>query len=65
MSNFQPRHYQAIAEVVAKLGDPDCRMDISLLLADMFLQDNDRFDTSKFLDACKVHSRPVSRGIVP
>ena len=65
MSNFQRRHYEKIARTVAKLGDPGCRMDISLLLADMFLQDNDRFDTSKFLNACEVHPRPVLRGVVP
>lgn len=59
MADFQPRHYQAIADVIAKLGDPGCRMDISLLLADMFVQDNDRFDTSKFLAACDVVKRGV------
>lgn len=64
MSNFQRRHYQTIAETVAKLGDSNCRMDISLLLADMLKHDNSRFDTSKFLDTCNVHPRPVSRGIV-
>ena len=59
MANFQRRHYQAIADVVRRLGDPDCRMDIAMMLADMFLQDNDHFQTDKFLAACDVVKRGV------
>lgn len=62
MYNFHSRHYQVIAEQIKsskKVRKSDTAavlaiMDIQTRLADVFTQDNPRFDREKFNEACSM-----------
>lgn len=56
---FQRRHYKAIAEVLKAnhpCGRDDCMMHRCIVdqLANLFAQDNSRFDWDKFFEACGI-----------
>ena len=62
MPDFTRRHYEKVAEALRTLAleDRDYTVPAAAALADMFKQDNPKFNRSKFFEAInQEHSLPV------
>lgn len=50
---FTKKHYEVIADTIRELEGDEKRNLIAHKLADMFRTDNPRFDTERFMTACR------------
>lgn len=48
------KNYEATAEIVSRISNPNTREMVALDFSAMFAADNDRFDRIIFLTACNV-----------
>lgn len=56
---FQKKHYEAIAEVIAKTNSNGGGVyDLTVELSRMFNRGNSNYDPGKFYVACKIHVSP-------
>ena len=49
---FSKQHYEAIANIINRHTDSISKHDLTRELADMFGEDNEKFDREKFLVVC-------------
>jgi hypothetical protein len=53
---FTKRHFQAIADTI-KNSDTESKAQLAQDLAELFQEDNPRFDSAKFFRACGINAR--------
>ncbi len=51
-SHYSRRHYQDWAKILKGLSDPDNKRSTAELCLRLFISDNERFDSDRFLKAC-------------
>jgi len=60
------KHYEAIAEVVARIEPIETRRQVSLELSNVFAIDNSRFDRQRFREACRLaYFWPLDSDVAP